>query len=230
MLLHLSFSNVTVVEDSQTRFPFPPPRRFPLNLLTKFSRWVAAPPWSCPLKARPGPLLLNSIARAQLQSLHRKPLCPHMAECLPVSMDWTFLHVGVSQVPWSGRALSSFPLLTCIQPLSPKSVLSVLRSPSVLNICTHSLSQLHTVPSSFLEGGRNPVSTLCRSYTEVLVRGSGRTSPPHIFTLYFWKSEPFDTITFRIYTLPSAKGFEVTELFGILKNFPHFLLNTSYIL
>lgn len=40
-------------------------------------------PLSCPLEAKPGPLILDSVSRAQLQSLTRKPVCPHMAENLP---------------------------------------------------------------------------------------------------------------------------------------------------
>lgn len=127
----------------------------------------------------------------------------------PTWMSW------ISQVPGPRGVFSSFPLLFTILPL----VTQVSSS-----LCSPRAQYLHTVPVRHLHHGyiqhkslfwskrENLSSTLHQSHTKVAVRGSGRTSPPHIFTLHFWKSELVDTITFRIYILPSAKGSVVTDL------------------
>lgn len=86
-----------MVEDGQTSLPFPLPQVL-TSLADKVFQMVSSPLLEVTLWKldRPGPLVLDSRVRVQLQCLNRKLFCPHMAEQLPVSVNWTFLHVRVS--------------------------------------------------------------------------------------------------------------------------------------
>lgn len=193
--------------------PFSLSHRFSLNLLIRVFQMVSSPLLEVALWSRLGTRILGNIARTQLQSWNRKSWRHHTAQCLPASMAGPSYRSG-----WA-RSLGLEDLFRPCSPGKYSALITQVSSSlhaSAAPLCTvfaHTASVTATSGARLCPGAREKSST----YTILephrgAGRSSGRASTSHFLTLHSWKSELADTITFRIYTLPSAKGFEITDL------------------